>query len=136
MGRLNTRGNRRSDEQFVDKANAFGRMAGHFSRHPHLGVSFAAPAQDARTRAIDAPAPTVQNLADYDWSRIRRTALKVSSPSDIGYFRHRAAGELTAAWNTTDKRVRRVHLDMAERYQALIGKAEEETPARLKVVAS
>jgi len=136
MDRLNTRGNHPRVEQFLDKANAFDRMAGHFSRHPHLDLSFAAPAQDARTLAIDAPAPTIQKLADYDWSRIRRTGLKVSSPSDIGYFRHRAAGELTAAWNATDTRVRRVHLEMAERYQALICKAEGETPARLKVVAS
>jgi len=136
MDRLNTPCDHRSVEQILDKANGFDRMAGHFSRHPHLNLSLAAPAQDSRTRAIHAPAPTVQNLVDYDWSRIRRTGLKVNSPSDIGYFRHRAAGELTAAWNTTDKRVRRVHLDMAERYQALIGKAEEETPARLKVVAS
>lgn len=136
MDRLNTRGDHRSVEQFLDKANGFDRMAGHLSRWPRSNLSFAAPAQDTRTRAIHAPAPTVHNLADYDWSRIRRTGLKISSPSDIGYFRVRAAKELTAAGRATDKRVRRVHLEMAERYQALISKAGGDLPVRLHAVAS
>ena len=136
MDRLNTRVDHRSVEQFLDKANGSGRMAGHFSSPPRLNSSFAAPAQDARTHAIHAPAPTVQHLVDYDWSRIRRTGLKVSSPSDIGYFRVRAAKELRAAARATDERVRRVHLEMAERYQALISKAGGDLPARLHAVAS
>lgn len=37
--------------------------------------------------------------------------------SDLSYYRRRASEERTAALNTRDLRVRRVHLELAERYE-------------------
>ncbi len=47
----------------------------------------------------------------------------------------RAAKEQTAASNACDMRVRRVHLEMAERYQALVSVAEAVSPARMLLVS-
>jgi hypothetical protein len=136
MDRLQIRCDNRSAGEWLDQASRSGQMASQFTRHSHLNSSFAALARDARSRAIDTPAVSAQALEDYDWSRLRRTAPKASRPSDIDYFRGRAAKELTAAGNATDKRARRVHFKMAERYQALISKAEIDEPAGLQDVAS
>ena len=75
---------------------------------------------------MSAPVPSVE---EYDWSRIRRTEMKSLTKSDLDYFRLRAAGERAAAEGAQDIRVRQVHLEMAERYQALIGVCE--TPSEL-----
>ena len=37
--------------------------------------------------------------------------------SDLSYYRRRASEERTAALNSRDLRVRRVHIEMAERYE-------------------
>lgn len=37
--------------------------------------------------------------------------------SDLSYYRRRASEERTAALNSRDPRVRRAHLEMAERYE-------------------
>ena len=37
--------------------------------------------------------------------------------SDLSYYRRRASEERTAALNTRDTRVRKVHNEMAERYE-------------------
>ena len=37
--------------------------------------------------------------------------------SDLSYYRRRASEERTAALNARDSRVRRVHSEMAERYE-------------------
>ena len=88
----------RSAEEWLEEADRFEKMAGRFDRHPQLNASFAALARDARMRAD----------------------VHATTPSDFDYFRMRAARERWAAGEACDKRVRRVHLEMAERYQALI----------------
>jgi hypothetical protein len=37
--------------------------------------------------------------------------------NDLSYYRRRASEERTAALNARDPRVRRVHIDLAERYE-------------------
>lgn len=37
--------------------------------------------------------------------------------ADLSYFRRRASEERTAAFQAGDPRVRKVHIDMAERYE-------------------
>jgi hypothetical protein len=37
--------------------------------------------------------------------------------NDLSYYRRRASDERTAALNARDPRVRRVHLELAERYE-------------------
>lgn len=37
--------------------------------------------------------------------------------SDLSYYRRRASEERTAALNARDPRVRRVHVELAERYE-------------------
>ena len=37
--------------------------------------------------------------------------------SDLSYYRRRASEERTAALNSRDLRVRRAHIEMAERYE-------------------
>ena len=37
--------------------------------------------------------------------------------SDLSYYRRRASEERTAALNSRDPRVRRAHVEMAERYE-------------------
>jgi hypothetical protein len=40
--------------------------------------------------------------------------------NDLSYFRRRASEERTAALNARDLRVRRVHVELAERYEARV----------------
>ena len=89
----------------------YDKMAERFDHHPR-GASFAALARGSASRAKNS-----------------RTDL------DLDYFRMRAAREQTAARNAQDVRVRRVHLDMAERYQALVRVAEARSSVRLSFTA-
>lgn len=91
----------RSAKQWLEDAARFEKMAKRFHYHPFLNESFAALAQDAGKRARER-----------------------SSDSDLDYFRMRAAREWTAARDSADIRVRGVHLELAERYQALVRVAE------------
>ena len=101
MDGLHPRWDHRSAEQWLEDVARYEKMANRFPRHSHLNASFAALARDARKRANDL------NLG-----------------ADVNYFRTRAASERTAAANASDMRVRHVHLEMAERYQANISAAE------------
>lgn len=112
MDGLQTRWDQRSAEQWLDESVRFERMASRFGHLPQLNASFAALARDARMRA---------------------TRSYVSS--DLDYFRMRAAMEQTAAANAHDVRVQRVHLEMAERYQASIQAVEAGSRSSLRLVS-
>lgn len=101
MDRLHARWDERSPEQWLEDAARYQKMAERFHHHPDLKASFAALARDAGKRADD-----------------------LSPGADLNYFRTRAARERSAAANASDMRVRQVHLEMAERYQANIRVAE------------
>jgi len=135
MSGLHTGWDNRTAEQWLDDAGRFERMAERFNRHPHLNASFSALARDARTRAVKGPASARQSLQDYDWSRIRRLEAKAWTTDDLDYFRMRAASERVAAEHARDMRVRRVHLEMAERYGALIRIGERGPGARPRNVS-
>lgn len=122
----------RSAEQWLEEAGRFEKMAERFDQNPELNASFAALARDARTRAIDRPGSVRQSLEEFDWSRIRRNGVKPADASDLDYYRMRASTERAAASNARDVRVRRVHLELAERYQAFIHvEAGPKSPLRL-----
>ena len=97
MDGLHARWDDRSSEQWLEDAARYQKMAERFHHHAELNASFAALARDAGKRAND-----------------------LSSGVDLNYFRTRAARERSAAANASDMRVRQVHLEMAERYQANI----------------
>ena len=99
----------RSSEQWLEDAARYQKMAERFHHHAELNASFAALARDAGKRADD-----------------------LSSGADLNYFRTRAARERSAAANASDMRVRQVHLEMAERYQANIRvvEADQRTDGR------
>lgn len=123
MNALHTSWDGRTAEQWLEQAGRFDKMAERFGHNSALNASFASLAHAARTRARNSPVP-VPSAEDYDWSRIRRTRMKAFTEPDLDYFRMRAAGERAAAKGAHDMRVRQVHLEMAERYQALIRAGE------------
>ena len=47
--------------------------------------------------------------------------------TDLSYFRRRASEERTAALNSRDPRVRRVHVEMAERYEGRVREMRADT---------
>lgn len=55
---------------------------------------------------------------------LQNSMKSASSDSDFDYLRMRALKELGAARGARDRRVRRVHFEMAERYQALLQSAQ------------
>jgi hypothetical protein len=101
MDGLQARWDERSPQQWLEDAARYQKMAERFHHHPELKASFAALARDAGKRADD-----------------------LSLGADLDYFRNRFASERSAAANASDIRVRQVHLEMAERYQANIRVAE------------
>jgi hypothetical protein len=108
MNGLHTSWDNRSAEQWLEQAARFEKMAGRFDHHPQLNASFTALARDAAKRAG-------QRLES----------------SDLDYFRMRAGKERGAAAAACDMRARRVHLEMAERYNALVRGTESEAALRL-----
>jgi len=68
-----------------------------------------------------------------DWSArpVRSPAPPASAEAE--YFRRRAAQEQRAALQSRDVRVRRVHLEMALRYRALLREAEAGRGAELRL---
>ncbi len=124
----------RTAEQWLDEAGRFDKMAERFNHHPALNGSFASLAHNPRLSARSSPVP-VPSTEDYDWSRIRRTEMKAFTEPDLDYFRMRAAGEQAAAKCAHDTRVRQVHLEMAERYQALIRAGEASRQSGLHLVS-
>src|SRR5690348_14597347 len=110
----------RSAEQWLEEAGRFEKMADRFDQSSHLNASFTALARDARRRATETPSPARQVFTDCDWRRMSSSAVTPVSSYDADYYRRRAASERQAADDAHDSRVRRVHLEMAERYQALV----------------
>ncbi|HWJ37790.1 MAG TPA: hypothetical protein VNR86_03400 [Sphingomicrobium sp.] len=55
--------------------------------------------------------------------------------SQLDYLRLRACAERRAAAGATDMRVNRVHLEMAQRYEALVDTLEQGSQARLRLVS-
>lgn len=98
----------RSAEQWLGQAARFEKMAGRFDHHPQLNASFTSLARDATKRAG-----------------------QLLESSDLDYFRMRVRKERAAATTARDVRVRRVHLELAERYHALIRDAERGAAAHL-----
>lgn len=98
MSTHQTRWDIRSPEEWLEEAAHFEQMAKRFDKRPRLRASFALLAKDAADRA----------------SR--------SAPiGDVDYLRMRAAREQSAALDATDARVRRVHIEMADRYRERLG---------------
>ncbi len=124
-----------SAEQWLDEALRFEKMAQRFVDHPQLNASFGALAHDARLRA--GPAPVPANEA----SRVSRSPAAAGTDSahhlsrDLDYFRRRAAKERTAAIQSRDSRVRRAHLEMAERYAGLVRAAALTDELALRLVS-
>lgn len=63
---------------------------------------------------------------------LRNSVKESRAESDFDYLRMRALKELSAAASGRDIRVRRVHLEMAKRYQALLRRAEAQWLPRLR----
>lgn len=109
----------RSAEQWLDQAGRFEEMAKRFDRYPRLNSSFSVLAQDARKRAWEG------STASLDCGgQIRQRAGTRVTDADVQYFWSRAAHEKAAAEGAGDIRVRRVHLEMAKRYEILIRAAD------------
>jgi hypothetical protein len=123
-----------SAEQWLDEADRFERMAERFHDHPQLNASFKALARDALARSNPAPAKPIEQLPEYDWSRLRRTAVRPTR-ADLAYFRLRKMQEQTAALEAHDVRVRRVHLEMADRYRVLAQGAEAGCKTELRLAS-
>ena len=119
-----------SAEQWLDEADRFERMAQRFHDHPQLTASFKALARDALARSSLVPAKTVDQVPEYDWSRLRRTDEVLPTPADIPCFRLRRMQQQTATLEANDVRVRRVHFEMADRYRALAQGAEADCKNR------
>lgn len=66
---------------------------------------------------------------------LRNSVKQARVESDLDYLRMRAVKELGAAASARDIRVRRVHLEMAKRYQALLGRAEAQWLPRFRFAA-
>jgi len=112
MGGLHRGWDNRTADQWLEQAARFQKMASRFDLHSRLHASFAALARDAGKRAKQS-----------------------SMACDLDYLRMRAAHEQTAGGNAADIRVRRVHLEMAKRYQALIRATETAAAADLRRVS-
>ncbi len=109
-----------SAEQWLEDALRFEKMAHRFVHHPQLNASFGALAHDARLRSEHGPLPA-NETSRVPPSRAAGGADSARHSSrDLEYFRWRAAKERTAALQSRDLRVRRAHLEMAERYAGRI----------------
>jgi hypothetical protein len=109
-----------SAEQWLEEALRFEKMAHRFVHHPQLNASFGALARDARRRAgpglLHANGTSrVPHLPPANGTDPNR-----HMSTDFDYFRRRAAEERTAAVESRDLRVRRVHLEMAKRYAGFV----------------
>lgn len=124
MDGLHTGWDNRTARQWLEEAGRFEKMAEWFGHHSDLNASFSALAREARTRAVRDPAS----------AGIRRLEARSWTTGDLDYFRMRAAKEHAAA-DARDMRVRRVHLEMAERYDALIRLGESGSRARPRLVS-
>ena len=125
-----------SAEQWLEEAGRFEKMAERFSHHPQLNASFRALARDATVRAKDGQLTEARVVQDADWRHAQQTPPTARPASrDVEYLRRRAAQEQTAALQSRDLRVRRVHFEMAELYCSLINRAEAGSGAELRLVS-
>lgn len=108
----------RTADQWLDEAKRFEKMAERFGHHEALNASFASLASNARTRALHA-SPSAQSARDHDCDRLP-PAMVAPVESDLDYFHSRACAEEEAAKSAKNMRVRRVHLELAQRYRSLI----------------
>jgi hypothetical protein len=107
-------------DQWLEEAARFDKMALRFRHRPQLNASFKALAQDALVRARDGRLTEIQVVPGTDWRHPQpRHGAARATNSDTEYFCRRAAQEQRAALHSRDLRVRRVHLEMAERYRAV-----------------
>ena len=134
MDALDTDWGGRTAEQWLNAVGCFNRMAERFRHQATFRARFASLPGNARTRAADRPVAH-SCIEDYDRSGIRPTLMKALSESDLDYFRKRAAVEQAGAEGAHDIRVRQVHLEMAERYRALMRAGEASQQAQLHLVS-
>ena len=74
-------------------------------------------------------------MAGTDWRQAQRAfASDQGANSDAEYFRRRETQERIAARRSTDLRVRRAHLEMAMRYDALVKGVEANCGTELRLV--
>ena len=126
----------RSREEWLEEASRFEKMAERFHQHPQLNASFSALARDAIVRAKDGRPTEARVVAGTAWREAQCTAgADQSANSDSEYFRHRETQERLAASQSDDLRVRRVHLEMAMRYGALVKGAEADCGTELRLVS-
>ena len=121
----------RSAEQWLEQAGRFEKLAKRLDDRPQLNASFSALAQDARKRAKDGRTAS----QDCHLGDIGQQTSTPATEADLDYFRSRAAHEKMAAAQADDVRVRRVHLEMAQRYGILIRAAEATSGAGLRLVS-
>lgn len=113
-----------STEQWLERADRFEKMAEQFNHRPELNASFRALSRDALVRAKDGQLTQGRMVRGTAWTRPADIYPPARmSKSDLSYFRHRANEEETAGFASHDQRVRSVHLQMAERYRALVRNA-------------
>ena len=131
-----TRWDNWSAEQWLEEASRFDKMALHFDHHPQLNASFRALARDALVRAKDGRLTEAQVVRGTHWLHPHgRHRAAHPTCSDAEYFRRRTAQEQRAAQQSRDFRVRRVHLEMAERYRALSREGEAHRAVALRFVS-
>ena len=131
-----TRWDNWSAEQWLEEASRFDKMALRFDHHPQLNASFRALARDAIVRAKDGRLTEAQVVRGTHWLHPhRRHPATRPTSSDAEYFRRRTAQEERAAQQSRDIRVRRVHLEMAERYRALSREGEAHHAPALRFVS-
>ena len=136
MPRYVPRWDHRSGEEWLEQAARFGKMAGRVQHNSHLEASFSALARDAIVRAKDGQPTAARLVAGADWRAAQVVyAAKGSAAADIEYFRRREAQERLGASQSSDVRVRRVHLEMAIRYGALVSSTEAQCRAKLRIVS-
>lgn len=125
----------RSSEQWLQDAGRFAKMAERFYRHPQLKARFSALARDGIVRAKDGRSAEARVVCGTDWRGAQPASLGAHpANANLDYFRCREAQERAAASQSSDLRVRRVHLEMALRYGALISRPEANGARRQRCV--
>jgi len=116
----------RSYEEWIDESARFEKMAERLDYHPQLKASFSALAREAVVRAKDGRLTAARIVAGAEWRQVQfSNAANSSTSANIEYFQRRESQERLAASQSSDLRVRRVHLEMAIRYGALVGPSNE-----------
>ena len=126
----------RTGEEWRDQAARFEKMAERFQHHPQLEASFSALARDAIVRAKDGQPAEARLVAGADLLPARGAYVADrAATADVDYFRRREAQEREAASQSSDVRVRCVHLEMAIKYGILAEGAEPNCRTELRLVS-